>query len=191
MMIRLLTNEKGSVLAIALICLMILSMFGIFALNTSDNEVSIAANQQRWEKNFNISEGGTMKEGSKVGYAGVNGSYTWYQVVSPDVYDVPLVPNTLATFDPSGGQDIPVAGSFPADFYLNSKDPNYWPRENLMDDTAGDTHDYAYLVTYQFGTTVGQGTDAGGNFTEYHFRINARQKIDIEIGGTKIGVKLQ
>ena len=65
-------NEKGSVLVVATLVLFVLSLLGMFALNTTDVEINIAANQQNWEKSFNVSEGGAKLEGTKVGYASIS-----------------------------------------------------------------------------------------------------------------------
>jgi len=178
-------NQNGSILAIAMFCLLILSVLGIFALNTSDYEINIAGNQQRWEKNFNTSEGGTTLEGSHIGYAGVNGLFPWYQIVDPESYNTPLYPSTLADYDPSGS-DMPVAGTFPDDF--NKDNPDYWPRQNLMSDTTDDKYDYAYLVTYLYPDAPPKGTDAT-KFSSYKFRINGQRQVIIEMGGIKVGVK--
>ncbi|SDT99942.1 pilus assembly PilX N-terminal domain-containing protein [Desulfobacula phenolica] len=178
------SNNNGSILAIAMFCLLILSIFGTFALNTSDYEISIAANQQRWEKNFNASEGGANREGSGVGYAGVNGLYSWYTIADPETYNTHLYPSTLANYDPSG-TDMPVAGTFPDNF--DADDPNSWPRQNLMNDTTDNDYDYAYLVTYLYPDVPPKGMDAT-KFSSYKFRINGQRQVIIEIGGIKVGV---
>ena len=51
-------NESGSILAIAMLTLLLLSVLGTFALNTADYEIDIAANQQQFESRFNTAEGG-------------------------------------------------------------------------------------------------------------------------------------
>jgi len=179
------SNENGSLLAVAMFCLLILSIFGTFALNTSDYEINIAGNQQRWEKNFNTSEGGTTLEGAHVGYAGVNGLYTWYEISDPETYNTPLYPSTLASYDPSGN-DMPIAGTFPNDF--DKDDSNSWPRQNLVSDLADDSYDYAYLVTYLYPDVPPKGMDAT-KFSSYKFRINGQRQVIIEMGGIKVGVK--
>ncbi len=178
-------NEKGSILAIVMFCLLILSILGIFAITTSDYELSIAGNQQRFEENFNTAEGGSGKEGAGVGYAGINGQYTWYMIADPENHNVPLFPSSSANYDPSGN-DMPIAGNFPNDF--NMLNINTWPRENLLSDIADNVHDYAYLVTYLFPDAAPKGTDAT-KFSSYKFRINGQRQVVIEMGGIKVGVK--
>ena len=178
-------SQQGSILAIAMFCLLILSILGTFALNTSDYEINIAGNQQQWEKNFNTSESGATLEGSHIGYAGVNGLYTWYEIVDPQIYNLALYPATSTDYDPSGS-DMPEAGTFPADF--NANDTDTWPRQNLMSDTSDDTYDYAYLVTYLYPDVPPKGWNAT-EFSSYKFRINGQRQVIIEMGGQKVGVK--
>ncbi len=184
-LILLVTNQKGSMLVIAMFCLLILSILGAFALNTSDYEINIAGNQQQWEKNFNISESGATLEGSHVGYAGVNGLNTWYEISDPNIYNLALYPTTLADYDPSGS-DIPVTGTFPDDFDADADDT--WPRQNLMSDQTDDDFDYAYLVTYLYPDAAPKGWNAT-KFSAYKFRINGQRQVIIEMGGQKVGVK--
>jgi len=178
-------GQKGSILAIAMFCLLILSILGTFALNTSDYEIKIAGNQQQFEKNFNTSESGAALEGSHIGYAGVNGFYTWYEIADPQIYNHVLYPPTSTDYDPSGS-DMPVTGTFPADF--NADDPDTWPRQNLMSDTSDDIYDYAYLVTYLYPDVPPKGWNAT-EFSSYKFRINGQRQVIIEMGGQKVGVK--
>ena len=179
-------NEEGSILLTALVLMLILSVFGIFALNTSDYEIDIAGNQQRFEENFNTSEGGASKEGAGIGYAGVNGQYQWYEISDPTNFNVSLFPNTLADYDPSG-DDMPIPGVFPNDF--SADDPNTWPRENLLSDVNDDILDYGYLVTYlgEEGSAP-KGTNAAG-FAAYKFRINGQRVVSVEMGGVKLRIK--
>lgn len=178
-------DQKGSIIVIAMFCLLILSILGIFALNTSDYEINIAGNQQQWGKNFNTAESGATLEGSHIGYAGVNGLYTWYEISDPKIYNLALYPTTSTAFDPSGS-DMPVAGTFPDDFNANSNDT--WPRQNLMSDTSDDNFDYAYLVTYLYPDAAPKGWNAT-KFSSYKFRINGHRQVIIEMGGQKVGVK--
>lgn len=178
-------GQQGSILAIAMFCLLVLSILGTFALNTSDYEINIAGNQQQWEKNFNMAESGATMEGSHVGFAGVNGQYSWYEIVDPQIHNLVLTPSTLADYDPSGS-DMPISGTFPDDF--NADNANTWPRQNLMSDTGDDDYDYAYLVTYLYPDAAPKGWNAL-KFSSYKFRINGQRQVNIEMGGAKVGVK--
>ena len=184
-LIYFMNGQKGSILAIAMFCLLILSILGTFALKTSDYEINIAGNQQKWEKNFNTSESGASLEGSRIGYAGVNGLNTWYEISDPKIYNLTLYPSTSTDYDPSGS-DMPVTGTFPDDF--NANDNDTWPRQNLMSDTSDDNFDYAYLVTYLYPDAAPKGWNAT-KFSSYKFRINGQRQVIIEMGGQKVGVK--
>ncbi|MCF6245801.1 MAG: pilus assembly PilX N-terminal domain-containing protein [Desulfobacula sp.] len=179
-------NENGSILAIAMFSLLILSMLGTFALNTADFEITIASNQQQWEKNFNISEGGTTLEGFHIGYAGVNGLYSWYEIADPEDHDKPLYPDTLANYDPSLGSDLSLTFDITNDFSQTNADT--WPRQNILALTADDLYDYAYLVTYLYPDVPPKGYDATQH-ASYKFRINGKRQVSIEMGGQKVGVK--
>ena len=178
-----LKNENGSILVIAALMIMILSLFGTFALNTTDYEINIAANQQRFEQDFNTTEGGAKLEGSKVGYAR-DGVSEWYEISDPETFNQFLVPPN-ASYDP--GSDMTV--SIPTTFDSTAADDyQMWPHQNLISDITDDTFDYTYLVTYLYPDTPPKGYDAS-NFSGYKFRINGEKKIVVEIGGIKVGVK--
>jgi hypothetical protein len=182
---KILTNENGSILLIAMMLLFILSLLGTFALNTTEFEIKIAANQQNWEKDFNISEGSAKLEATKVGYArtGVN---EWYEISDPDTFNQYLVPPD-ANFDP--GSDMDPTKSIPATFDdAAADDYTLWPRENMIQDPADNLYDYAYLVTYLFPSLPPKGYDSS-TFSGYKFRINGERKVIIELGGIKVGVK--
>lgn len=175
-------NEKGFVLIAGVLVLFLLSVLGIWALNTSDFEVKIASNLQQMNNNFNIAEGAAKREGAGVGFARP-GVSDWYQISDPETFNQLLLPPS-GSYDPGG--DIEIAGDFPDDF--DQTDYRTWPRQNLMRNIADDTYDYAYLVTYLFPDVPPKGYDAT-NFSGYKFKINGRQRMVVEVGGIKVGVK--
>ncbi len=177
-------NEKGSMLVVATLVLFILSLLGMFALNTTEFEINIAANQQSFEKNFNASEGSAKLEGSKVGYArtGVN---DWYEISDPGEFNQFLIPLTDSLYDP--GDDMTETIPDPFDDAA-ADDYKLWPHQNMLDDTGDNVYDYAYLVTYLFPDVPPKGYDST-NFSGYKFRITGEKKAVIEIGGIKVGVK--
>ncbi len=183
-------DERGSALVACLLVLVVLTTLGILAVQTSVTETKIAANEQRWEEDFNLSEGGAEIEASHVGFAR-GGAFSWYEISDPDNLNQLLVPPDSDTYDP--GDDI-VTGSFPDDFLTlpssdQTTDTRYWPRQNLRQDNTDDLFDYAYLVTYLGASEKGlKGYDAG-TFAAYQFRINGAKIVAIELGGIKIGVK--
>lgn len=184
---KVIENEKGSILVIAMLVIFVLSLLGTFALNTTDVEIHIAANQQRWEEDFNVSEGSAKLEGSKVGYART-GNNEWYQISDPSLLNQFLVPPGTTPgsfFDP--GSDM--TENIPANFDSTAADDyKLWPRQNIMDDAADDVYDYAYLVTYLFPDLPPKGYDAT-SFSGYKFRITGEKKVVVELGGIKVGVK--
>jgi hypothetical protein len=180
-------NEKGSILVVATLVLFILSFLGIFALNTTDVEINIAANQHNWDKSFNVSEGGAKLEGTKVGFArpGVN---DWYEISDPGTLNQFLVPPGTtpgSSYDPGSDMTETIPGTFDN---AAADDYKLWPCQNIMDDITDNVYDYAYLVTYLFPDTPPKGYDST-NFSGYKFRINGEKKVIIELGGIKVGVK--
>jgi len=180
-------DDKGSVLVVAVLVLFVVSLLGTFALNTTNHEIKIASNQQNWEKDFNVSEGGAKLEGTKIGYTrtGVN---DWYEISDPETFNQYLVPpGTTAgsSYDPGSDMTATIPGTFDgtsAGFY------NQWPHENILQDIGDNLYDYSYLVTYLFPDVPPKGYDST-TFSGYKFRINGEKTIIIEVGGIKVGVK--
>lgn len=54
-----LTNENGSVLLISMLVLLILTIIGIQALDTTDIELSVAANDRTYKEALNAADGGS------------------------------------------------------------------------------------------------------------------------------------
>lgn len=59
-MLRTLRNEDGSVLVVALVMLVLLTIIGISASTTSTIEIQIAGNEKIYKQNFFRAEGGAM-----------------------------------------------------------------------------------------------------------------------------------
>lgn len=181
---RCLDNEKGLALISAILGLLVVTVLGILAINTSVMEVQIAGNQQQWEENFNLSEGGAEVEATHVGYARSGpGGFSWYEISDPSIYTQSLLP-PQASYDPY--DDMTVEGNFPEEF--DAANTNTWPHQNLMQDANDDKYDYAYLVTYLYPDAPPKGYDAS-TFSGYKFRINGEKQVVIELGGIKVGVK--
>lgn len=186
------SDQNGSALLACVAVLVVLTTLGILAIQTSITETKISANEQRWEQDFNIAEGGAGMEASHVGFAR-EGAFEWYQIVDPDAYNQLIVPPDSASYDPGG--DLEVTGNFPDDFLATLPDGiskrRMWPRQNIRLDTADDDLDYAYLVTYLGTSEKGvKGSNAAG-FSFYQFRFNSARQVgvEIELGGVKIGPK--
>ncbi|WP_457551911.1 PilX N-terminal domain-containing pilus assembly protein [Desulfobacula sp.] len=189
-----LVNDKGFVMILSVLILLILTIIGIFALNSSIFEMQISGNQQQYQEKFNIVEGAVNKEGSGVGYAGVFDSisnqelYPWYEVVDPENHNKILVPQNSVDFDPSGNDaNANFIASFDPD-NVDAEDSDTWPCQNLRSDINDNVFDYQYLVTYLYPDTPPKGMDAT-KFSSYKFKINGQKQMVIEMGGIKVGVK--
>jgi len=187
-------NNKGFILISAVLILLVLTLIGTFALNSSVFELEIAGNQQRYQETFNITEGAVNKESAGIGYAGVfdiiSGTvlYPWYAILDPEDHNKILVPTTSADFDPSGNDaNADFMASFDPD-NVDAGDSDTWPCQNLRSDTNDNVSDYQYLATYLYPDTPPKGMDAT-KFSSYKFRINGQRQVVIEMGGIKVGVK--
>ena len=69
-------REEGSVMVIALMLLVILTLIGIMATRTSTTDIQIAGNQIPYKQNFFIGEGGLNREAAEVG----RGNYPVLQI---------------------------------------------------------------------------------------------------------------
>ena len=77
-------NEEGSVIIIAFILLVVLTLIGVLATRTSTIDIQIASNEIPYQQNFYVAEGGVHREAAEV----ARGSYPIGNV---------LVAQTLAT----------------------------------------------------------------------------------------------
>jgi hypothetical protein len=173
------TAESGFVLVLALVVLLVLTMFGIWALNTSDYELKVAGGSQQVERQFNLAEGGAYSEAGKVGFF----LQPFYMLPDPSLsnWGMLLVP-TDADFDPGNDTTTTVAG-------VDAADPATWPWQNLVNDTAAAANgfDYRYLVTYLgFENVMGNSADY---FSGYNFQVQGAAPLVVELGGTKLGPK--
>ena len=178
--------ESGFVLILSLVVLLMLSLFGAWALRTSTFELDVAGGQQRVETQFNIAEGAANTEAGNVGFS----TKDYYKITfdPTTVHNQTLTP-AAADFDPGADRTAVVAALSPAT-------PTTWPWENLLQNytnlpTNTNIFDYRYLVTYLHSDAPPMGYDPS-SFTAYKFRIQgntARTPIVVELGGTKVGVK--
>lgn len=176
-------SEAGFVLVAAMVVLLALSLFGIWAIRTSTFELDIAGSTQRSEKQFNVAEGGAVLEAGRLGFQ----TRDWY--VNPDPGVDPnttyYAPQTEPDFDPGNDTAAVPGGEDPTD-------STTWPRENLVQGILNIDNevDYRYLVTYMgYDPVIGSGT----GFSGYKYRIQG-QGVEggvgsaiVEVGGTKLG----
>ena len=179
-------NEEGFMLILSLLVLVLLSLMGLWALNTSDIEIGISGNEQRYQENFNIAEGGTYREASDIGFA----SNPSYAITDPSNFNQKLGPNPSVTadYDPGDDMDATVLGNLSTLSAVDVKKPEEWPHQNLLGDTSDNSCDYSYLVTYLYPDFPPKGYDAD-SFSAYKFKINGARNTEIEIGGVKVGPK--
>ena len=188
------TDEAGFVLILAMVILLVVSLFGIWALQTSTSELRVAGGSQQIEKQFNITEGASYSESGKIGFS----LQPFYQVFDPDDAYQLLLPSTALGFDPGDDTDTPRATiATQANGYAGELVPlDTWPWENMLSNYNNlpvntDEFDYRYLTTYLFPDTAPLGYDAT-LFNAYKFRIQtaaAQTSVTVELGGTKIGPK--
>jgi type II secretory pathway pseudopilin PulG len=179
------TAESGFVLVLALVVLLMLSLLGVWALNTATFELDVAGGLQQVEKQFNVAEGAANAEAGKVGFS----LQPFYQISNPSIPNQLLIPTTDATFDPGNDTPATLAGITPGDSAT-------WPWENLLqnyDNLPVNTNefDYRYLTTYLYPDTAPMGYDPN-SFSAYKFRIQGGSTLApavVEMGGTKVGVK--
>ena len=177
--------ESGFVLVLALVMLLLLSLFGAWALQTTTFELRVAGGLQQAERQFNLAEGAASGEAGQVGFQ----TKDFYQLSDPSRYNRDLLPANDGEFDP--GNDTPNAiGGIKPD------DHTTWPWDNLLrnyDNAPVNTngYDYRYLVTYLHPTAPPMGYDTT-MFSGYRFRIRGNPTTAatvIELGGSKVGVK--
>ena len=177
--------ESGFVLVLALVMLLLLSLFGAWALQTTTFELRVAGGLQQAERQFNLAEGAANGEAGLVGFERKN----FYNLPDPSRYNLPLLPTNDGDFDP--GNDTPnVIGGIKPD------DPTTWPWDNLLrnyDNVPVNTnsYDYCYHVTYLHSTTAPIGYNAN-KFAGYKHMIRgvpANVTTVVELGGSKVGQK--
>lgn len=154
-------NEEGFVLVLSLVLLLLLTLFGVWALNSSDFENRVASNAQQAERLFNMAEAANYTEAARVGYE----QRDIYKLNEVDRHNRVLVPETKAAFDPINGKSEPAN--------LDRTKPVTWPWDNIEGKTGATRNrllDYRYLVTYLYPDTPPKGY-AADQFDSYKFRI--------------------
>ena len=187
-------NQQGFALISAILLLFAATILGLMVMNSSDMEVLLSGAQQRYENNFNVSEGAASVESAAIGSAD---AITWnidgtdytrtYAVVDPGTQDQILSPKASSDnlFDP--GDDMSIPDSYTINM---SSPPDDWPMDNLMHSAADsdDPYDYHYRSVYKHATNPPKGYDAT-KFSGYLFQISAQRTTEIEVGGSKVGPK--
>lgn len=175
--------ESGFVLVLSLVILLMISLFGIWAMQTTKSELDVAGGSQRIEKKFNVAEGAANAETGNVGFS------------TKDFYKITFDPTTVhnQTMIPGAGDFDPGTDRTSTVGALSAGDMVTWPWDNLLRDYTANTnaYDYRYLVTYLYSDVAPMGYDPS-SFSAYKFRIQgntARESTVVEMGGVKVGVK--
>jgi hypothetical protein len=133
--------EKGSIMPVALVLLLLLTMIGIAATMTSEVEIKIAGNEVAYKENLYFAEGSAM-----VG--------------------VQMLQNETDT-DVLNDLSLPWLHSSLPDANINSEinwDPDNNNAKKALDDEGGYT---GYLAVYR-GIAPGGSLDIGGTTTSLH-----------------------
>lgn len=181
-----LKKQQGFALITAMMMLFAATILGLMVMNSSEIEIMLSGAQQRYERDFNTTEGAASVEAAAVGTGDAidwSGTSRSYAVVNPGAYPTTLSPTdtTSTVFDPGNDTD--------ASSYLDT-DPNTWPMDNLRHstDATEDSFDYHYRVSYEYPTNPPKGFDAT-KFSGYLFKISAQRTTQIDLGGSKVGPK--
>jgi hypothetical protein len=188
-------KEDGYVLIVGVMLLFVSTILGLMVISSSKTEIILSGAQQRYEDELNTAEGGADAEAAAVG-TGVtiirNSSQRSYDVVDPSTQDTILSPTsseTDALFDP--GEDMDTSSGITVT--LSPETPaTQWPMENLLqsDKDSDDRYDYHYRVVYSHYGEPPKGFDAS-SFSSYFYDISARKNTQIDMGGQKVGPKME
>lgn len=188
-----LNNQQGFALITAIMMLFAATVLGLTVMNSAEIEILISGAQQRYEGNFNTSEGAASAEAAAIGTAATitrAGNTRSYAVVNPGIENQVLSPSksTTAMFDP--GNDMSADDDLPLYTVTMSTEAELWPMDNLLqsDDNGDDPLDYHYRTVYLYPGEPPKGDDAS-KFSGYHFQINAQRTTQIEMGANKSGPK--
>jgi len=179
------TAESGFALVMALVVLLLLTLFGAWALQTSTFELEVAGSLQQADRQLNLADGGAYLEAARAGLVGkslplkntTSGREAFYTI-----HDKKKAGPLLA---PTHG---PVAP------YI----PQTWPADNLVEDAGKDAGQYEYRYLAEFLSATGkptlgdQANKTGGAPPivkyRYRFRGNASgSQTVVEIGGVTTG----
>jgi hypothetical protein len=167
-------RQDGFALVTAIMMLFVAMILGLMVVDSADMEILFSGAQQRYEENFNTTEGGVGAEAAAVGTGEViarNGSPSFsYLVENPAAKKVVLPTGSTVT------PDTP---------------PEQWPMDNLLKSAAAAdaSLNYQYRVIYLRDDSPPKGYDAG-HFSGYLFQMEAQRSSRIEMGGNKVGPKM-
>ena len=192
-------GERGFALITAIMMLFAATVMGLMVMNSSEIEILLSGAQQRYESNFNTAEGASGVEAATVGTMAtvvreINGTeYSRsYAVSNPSVPDQVLSPDksTDPMFDPGNDMTLPAA-EHTVTANENTDLRSLWPTDNLLqsDLAADNSFDYQYRTVYLHDGPPPKGYGVE-DFSGYLFQMSAHRTTLIEMGGNKVGPKL-
>jgi len=166
---KILRNEEGSVMVVALIIMVLLLVMGISATNMSSIEMQILRNSILKKQEFFFTEGGMVEVATDVNLAGgVTVDLNNYRSSDSNTYaitniDVPVVltPTTYGT----------LTNSDPTPTEISDYTDPIWPVNNS---NTGSGDQYAYRVFFNGQGPMPKGYGAG--FGSYIFDITVRKQ---------------
>ena len=144
----LLKNEDGSVLLLAVVILMLLTVMGISATTTSTIEVQIAANDALYKENFYLAEAAVMEAAQRIDDASDNDllpastTFSWLtdDTVDMDDPDIMIANSATSSIDPNTRYGVVCEGIAPGGSL----------------DMASPTQLYQYAVYGIYSSNIGQ-----------------------------------
>jgi len=196
-----LQSEQGFALITAVMMLFAATVMGLMVMNSSETEILLSGAQQRYENDFNITEGALNVEAKKVGkntivpFGGTSINFA-YQIPVPIPEQATFLSPSKShatNFDPGNDMTADDAAteytvgydSDPATDALNNP-PEEWPMNNLQQSvaTADNVFDYHYRVIFLY-SELKKGT--GLSITYNRVRISAHRTTTIEMDGVVQG----
>lgn len=185
-------NQDGYMLITAIMLLFVATVLGLIVSGSSQTEIKLSSALQRFEDDFNTTEGAVTIEAQAVnkGTPIIRGvaerSYAIANVKDVTAINGLILSPTDPTqpeFDPGNDMDTSELTTVTSD-----TPPSQWPMDNLLhsDAAADDRYDYRYRVMCSYSDVPDKGTDA--EFSGYVFEVTAKRNAQIVICGKKTGI---
>lgn len=165
-------NEQGFALITAIMMLFAATVMGLMVMNSSEIEILLSGAQQRYENNFNTTDGAISVKTNEAALLAVSDpTSTIAQILSPSS-------SHDANFDPYNDMDADNADD---EYTVNlTTTPELWPMDNLLQSNLAGNNlfDYHYRVVYRgLGNPV-----AGTEGSTLRHQISAQSGALIEVG---------
>jgi len=138
-------DERGFVLVVSLMMLVILSLLGVFALNSTNIELMISGNDKVAKRSFYMADGGTQAGSELLEQnlgcpSGFTGS-TPFTINGVDIYDSLLAYHEVMSDTPNAPADI---NTVPSDIFRSIR---------ILDDPAGGSDATPHVNLVAWGNT--------------------------------------